>query len=78
MFNEGHDYGYSKRTSVYPFFAHHLRLNYKRIPYNNGFDESFVTVMPREELYVFDEDHPRPADALIGDNAVMDYLGFER
>lgn len=78
LFNEGHDYGYSKRTSVYPFFAHHLRLNYKRIPYNNGFDESFVTVMPREELYVFDEDHPRPADALIGDNAVMDYLGFER
>jgi hypothetical protein len=34
--------------------------------------------MPREELYVFDEDHPRPADALIGDDAVMDYLGFER
>ena len=35
-------------------------------------------VLPREELYVFDEAHPRPADALIGDDAVMNYLGFER
>jgi len=78
LFSEGHDYGPSKRSAVYPFFAYHLGLSYKRIPYNNGFDESFVTVLPREQLYVFDEAHPRPSDALVGDDAVMAYLGFER
>lgn len=78
LFNEGHDYGYSKRVAVYPFFAYHLGLNYKRIPYDYGFDESFVTVLRPEELYVFDDAHPRPSDALIGDEAVMAYLGFKR
>ena len=75
--HEGHDYAYSKRVAVYPFFAHHLGLRYKSIPYDNGFDESFVTVLPPEDLHVFNQDHPRPADALIGDQAVMQYLGFK-
>jgi dienelactone hydrolase len=75
---EGHDYGYSKRTSVYPFFAFHLGLRYKDIPYNEGFDESFVTVLPEEALRVFNEDHPRPENALEGDDAVMAYLGFKK
>ena len=75
--HEGHDYGYSKRVSVYPFFAHHLGLRYKSIPYQDGFDESFVTVLPPEDLHVFDQDHPRPSDALSGDRAVMESLGFE-
>lgn len=77
LFDQGHDYAYSKRTAVYPFFAYHLGLNYKSIPYDNGFDESFVTVLPPEMLHVFDEAHPRPSDALIGDEAVMAYLGFK-
>lgn len=76
LHGEGHDYGYSKRSAVYPFFAFHLGLSYKKLPYDNGFDESFVTVLPAEELYVFDEEHQRPSDALIGDEAVMEYLGF--
>ncbi len=76
LYGEGHDYGYSKRSAVYPFFAFHLGLSYKKLPYDNGFDESFVTVLPAEELYVFDEEHQRPSDALIGDEAVMEYLGF--
>ena len=74
--HEGHDYAYSKRSAVYPFFAHHLGLNYKSIPYNYGFDEGFVTVLPPEKLHVFNQDHPRPSDALMGDEAVMSYLGF--
>jgi dienelactone hydrolase len=76
LHGEGHDYGYSKRSAVYPFFAFHLGLSYKKLPYDNGFDESFVTILPAEELYVFDEEHQRPSDALIGDEAVMEYLGF--
>ncbi len=75
--HEGHDYGYSKRVAVYPFFAHHLGLRYKSIPYKDGFDESFVTVLQPEDLHVFDQDHPRPSDALSGDRAVMESLGFE-
>ena len=74
---QGHDYAFTKRSAVYPFFAYHLGLNYKRIPYNDGFDESFVTILEPEELYVFNDDHPRPSDALIGDDAVMAYLGFD-
>ena len=77
LFGEGHDYGYSKRSAVYPFFAHHLGLRYKRIPYDNGFDESFVTILSPDELYVFNDSHPRPANALHGDKAVMAALGFE-
>ena len=77
LFGEGHDYGYSKRSAVYPFFAHHLRLPYKRIPYDNGFDESFVAVLSPAELYVFNDAYPRPANALQGDKAVMAALGFE-
>ncbi|MCZ6674045.1 MAG: acetylxylan esterase, partial [Verrucomicrobia bacterium] len=74
---EGHDYAYSKRTAVYPFFAHHFGLSYKSIPYNNGFDETFVTILPPEMLHVFNDKYPRPSGALIGDDAVMEYLGFK-
>lgn len=80
---EGHDYGYSKRTSVYPFFMHHFDLDAKSMPYNKsrredyGFDESFITILEPEELFVFNKDHPRPDNALIGDKAVMEFLGFK-
>lgn len=75
--SQGHDYGYAKRSPVYPFLANHLDLRFGDLPYDNGVDESFVTVLPPDVLDVFDEDHPRPADALIGDDAVMTYLGFK-
>lgn len=77
LFGEGHDYGPSKRSAVYPFFAYHLGLNYKRLPYDNGFDESFATILPPDALRVFNKDYPRPSDALQGDEAVMAALGFE-
>lgn len=75
---EGHDYGYSKRCAVYNFFAHHFGLNWKSIPCtpDGGYDEAFVTVLTPEELYVFNPSHPRPSDALMGDDAVMEALGF--
>lgn len=73
---ESHDYGYSKRAAAYGFFAHHFGLNRKAIPYDEGWDESFVTILPPEDLMVFNDDHPRPPTDLIGDEAVMAYLGF--
>ncbi|MGK7396800.1 MAG: alpha/beta hydrolase family protein [Candidatus Cyclobacteriaceae bacterium M3_2C_046] len=71
---EIHDYGYSKRTAAYNFLAHHLGLNYRAIPYQNGYQEDFVKVLPKQDLMVFTPENPWPADALMGDQAVMDYL----
>jgi dienelactone hydrolase len=74
---EGHDYGYSKRTAVYNFFAHHLELPFPA-PYSDGYLEDFVTVLPAEALRVFTDEHPMPSGALQGDAAVMEYLGFDK
>ncbi len=71
---EKHDYGYSKRTAAYNFLGYHLRLNVNALPYDNGFREDFVTVLPAGKLRVFDKKHPRPPGALQGDEAVMDFL----
>lgn len=74
---EKHDYGYSKRVAAYNFLGHHLKLNLGAVPYKNGYREDFVVVLEPDELRVFDHDHPFPADALQGDKAVMDFLGFD-
>ncbi len=73
---EKHDYGYSKRTAAYNFLAHHLRLNKNRIPYEEGYLEDFVTILPKEKLQIFTTQTPRPETALQGDDMVMKYLGI--
>ncbi|WP_242083222.1 alpha/beta hydrolase family protein [Aestuariivivens sediminis] len=73
---EQHDYGYSKRTAVYNFFGHHLKLKYGNIPYENKFLEDFVTLLPQEELLIFNGKNPIPQNLLQGNDAVMAYLGF--
>lgn len=72
---EKHDLGHSKRSAVYNFFAHHLKLNNRNVPYsrNEGYKEDFVKILS-PELRVFDNDHPMPDNALRGDQAIMDYL----
>lgn len=71
---ERHGYEASKRAPVYNFFDHYLGLNAGKIPYTDKFDESFVTILPKEALMVFDEKHPLPENALKGDEAVLNYL----
>ena len=71
---EIHDYGYSKRTAVYNFFAHHLELNYRNVPYDEGYQEDFVTILPAEALKVFGEEVAKPKNLLQGDEAVINYL----
>ncbi|MFN3760570.1 MAG: alpha/beta hydrolase [Algoriphagus aquaeductus] len=71
---ERHDYGKNKRAAVYNFFGHYLGLNAGRIPYQDGFDESFVTLLSADELRVFNEKNLIPERALNGDDAVMNYL----
>lgn len=74
---EIHDYGYSKRVAVYNFFAHHLDLNYRNVPYDEGYQEDFVTILPADQLKVFGENTPKPKNLLEGDEAVINYLGID-
>jgi hypothetical protein len=73
---EKHDYGYSKRTAMYNFMAHHLELNLGALPYDEGFQEDFAEILQPGQLKVLNAAHPLPDSALQGDQAVMDYLGI--
>ena len=54
--DEGHDYGYSKRSAVLRFFASHWSLDLQRISDANGaIDETGYTRLPAEQLAVFTE-----------------------
>jgi len=57
---EGHDYGPSKRAATYGFFAERLELALA--------DDA--PPLPHAALVVFDNAHPRPADALVGEAAI--------
>lgn len=74
--SERHDYGYSKRTPMYMFFAHHLSLNINRLEFDGPPREDFFQLLSEEELKVFDKEHPLPPNALKGDQAVLDFLGW--
>ena len=66
--DEGHDYGLSKRTGAYKFLAKHLKLSLDKITKPDGLiDESFVTIEKQDDMYVFDDEHPRPARAVKPD-----------
>ncbi|GAB3795969.1 hypothetical protein GCM10028819_12770 [Spirosoma humi] len=72
--SEGHDYGPNKRAAAYRFLAKELRLDLSRILKNEAIDEGPNTVLEPAALMVFDADHPRPARAVVGDNAVIGLL----
>ena len=71
---EKHDYGYSKRAAMYNFFAYHLKLNSGNVIWSPTINEDFVTILPENELRVYTQDNPFPDNALMGDDAIMDYL----
>lgn len=74
---ERHGYEASKRFPVYNFFDEYLGLDAGKIYNEKGFDESFVTVLSKDELRVFNAEHPVPANALQGDEAVIKYLNLK-
>jgi len=74
---EKHDYGYSKRTAMYNFFIRHLKLNTNAVEWTPTVNEDFVTILPQNQLRVYDEENPMPDDALMGNKAVMDYLNLQ-
>lgn len=73
---EKHDYGYSKRAAMYNFFAYHLKLKSGNVSWTPTVNEDFVTTLPPDQLRVYSEDNPIPADALMGDEAIIKYLGL--
>lgn len=73
--NEKHDYGPSKRKAMYPFMAKYLKLDLKAVTGPDGnIDETPSKVLDHAALAVFNEAHPRPANAVLGDEAVMKLL----
>lgn len=72
--NEGHDLGPTKRQAVYRFLARKLALDTARSTGGSGFNEADCVILGVEDLTVFDATHPRPADAVFGNIAVMDLL----
>jgi len=66
--DEGHDYGYSKRIAAYQFLAKHLGLSLVSVKRPDGsIDESSVTIEEQKNMYAFDDNHPRPANAVKPD-----------
>ncbi|MDJ1502640.1 alpha/beta hydrolase family protein [Xanthocytophaga agilis] len=72
--NEKHDYGLSKRLSAYSFLAKHLKLDLHKVMKDGQVDESTNTILSATQLAVFDKSHPRPENAIIGEDAVMQLL----
>lgn len=73
---EKHNYGYSKRAAAYAFLAYHLKLNYGNVNFDRGVQEDFVKILPQDDLKIFTKENPRPANAIMGDKAVIKYLNL--
>jgi dienelactone hydrolase len=71
---EGHDYGPSKRQAAYRFLAKHLALNLDQVLKNGQIDETPNTILDASALQVFTAEHPRPSQAVMGDDAVTALL----
>ncbi|MBX2925763.1 MAG: acetylxylan esterase [Chitinophagaceae bacterium] len=73
--DEKHDYGPSKRKAMYGFMAKHLKLDISKAKNRKGeVDETPAKVLEQSELEVFNTVHPRPTNAVTGDEAVTRLL----
>ena len=73
--DEKHDYGPSKRNAMYVFMAKHLALDLKAVTDAQGkIDETPSKLLEQKDLEVFNAAHPRPANSVMGDEAVMKLL----
>lgn len=74
---ERHDYGPNKRAAVYNFMDNYLELSIPTVLYNpkdGRMNEEFVTLLSQEELAVFNSQHPRPEQSLLGNEAVTEFF----
>lgn len=73
--DEGHDYGLNKRLAAYAFLAKQLKLSLASITGQDGKpSEYFFRLADTASLKVFNDKHPRPAYAIMGDDAVTKML----
>ncbi|HSZ86248.1 MAG TPA: acetylxylan esterase, partial [Puia sp.] len=72
--NDQHDYGPTKRQPMYAFLINHLHLDSSGMMKDGMVDEAASKVLSVQDLSVFNEKHPRPANAVEGHTAVMKLL----
>lgn len=78
--HEGHDYGYTKRQAIYPFFGRHFNLPVLPIDptvkaeSDKGRQPEGFEVIDFKSLLVFDDANPRPATALPDSAAIHNAL----
>ncbi len=69
---EGHGYEYSKRQAVYPFLAKHLGLCLENIQNEDlSYNEDSITIEKYEQMIVFSETNPLPANAIKSNDQVV-------
>ncbi|WP_304235811.1 S9 family peptidase [Jiulongibacter sediminis] len=71
---EKHDYGPSKRQAAYHFLARHLELDIDNVLVNGEVDETRNTILTPEFLSVYTEQYPRPAAAVMGNEALIELI----
>ncbi len=71
---EKHDYGVSKRMAAYPFLAKHLGLDLNKVMKDGKIDESANTILPTESLQVFNNQYPKPQNAINGNENIAKIL----
>ena len=70
--NDQHGYDYNKRAAVYPFLAKHLSLDLsKAMNPDRTLKEEGIVIEEIEDLYIFDENHPLPDNAITNNNAIV-------
>jgi uncharacterized protein len=68
---EKHGYDYSKRAAAYPFLAKHLGLDLsKALNTDNTLKEDGIVIEDQRALYIFDEKHPFPENAIRNNDDV--------
>lgn len=71
---EGHDYGVNKRAAAYVFFDKYLKLDLEAVMVNGKISEESIQIIPRDDLLVFDDEHPRPDHAVMGVEAIQQLI----
>jgi hypothetical protein len=70
-----HDYSFAKRIPMYSFMAKHLGLNLRAVTGADGMiDESKSQLENAVDMLSFSKDHPYPANALKGSEAIEQAL----
>jgi dienelactone hydrolase len=69
--DEKHGYDYSKRAAAWPFLAKHLGLDLsKAVKADGSLNEDGIVIEDQKALYIFDEKHPFPENAVRNNDDV--------